>query len=115
MNKPENAAYKRDDFTFTFFAYQSTLNPPFSVGPDGTVNASGDLKSPDGVKVKAFTAFSSLDYAHTTDYPANAAESRAEYYAATIALIFPFPFIRRPRVFLKAASPDNLRERNLPL
>lgn len=73
MNKPENAAYKRDDFTFTFFAYQSTLNPPFSVGPDGTVNASGDLKSPDGVKVKAFTAFSSLDYAHTTDYPANAA------------------------------------------
>ena len=73
MNKPENAAYKRDDFTVTFFAYQSTLNPPFSVNSDGTINASGDLKSPEGVKVKAFTAFSSLDYAHTTDYPANAA------------------------------------------
>ena len=71
MNKPENAAYKRDDLQFTFFSYQSTLTPPFTVNADGTVNAEGDLKSPKGVKVQPFNAFSSLDYGKTLDHATN--------------------------------------------
>ena len=71
MNKPENVAYKRDDLQFTFFSYQSTLTPPFTVNADGTVNAADDLKSPEGVKVQPFNAFSSLDYGKTMDHATN--------------------------------------------
>lgn len=71
MNLPENAVYKRDDLQFTFFAYQSTLTPPFKVDDNGNVNAADDLKSPQGVKVQPFNAFSTLDYGKKMDHSTN--------------------------------------------
>lgn len=67
MNKEENAAYKRD-IEFSFFVYQVTSVPPFTVNADGTLNIADDLKSPEGVKIRPYTAFSEINYsAVTTD------------------------------------------------
>lgn len=67
MNKAENAAYKRD-IEFSFFVYQVTSVPPFTINADGTVDVADDLKSPVGVKIRPYTAFSEINYsAATTD------------------------------------------------
>lgn len=61
MNKPENEQYKRDNLQFSFFVYQWTLKPPFTVNDDGTINIAEDLKAYEGVTIKPFTAFSTLN------------------------------------------------------
>lgn len=67
MNKAENTAYKRD-IEFSFFVYQVTSIPPFTINADGTINVADDLKSPAGVKIRPYTAFSEINYsAATTD------------------------------------------------
>lgn len=72
MNLPENAEYKREDLQFSFFAYQWTLQPPFTVNDDGSINIADDIKPSAGVKIKPFTAFSSLDYGVQVSDPSNA-------------------------------------------
>lgn len=71
MNLPENAAYKRDDLQFTFFAYQWTLKPPFEVKDDKVIIAD-DLVPDDDLVIKPFNAFSSFDYGIRMDAPTNA-------------------------------------------
>ena len=72
MNLPENAEYKRNDLQFSFFAYQWTLQPPFTVNADGSINIADDIKPAEGVKIKPFTAFSSLDFGVQVSDPSNA-------------------------------------------
>ena len=85
MNKEENAAYKRENLTFSFFVYQETLTPPFTVNADGTVNIAEDLVSPEGVTVRPYTAFSDLIYFKSVDDEANAEElKKVEQWSAYV-------------------------------
>ncbi len=61
MAKPENAAYKRD-LSYSFFAYQSALTPPFKENEDGTFDYKEDLIPPEGVNLRPYVAFSGFDY-----------------------------------------------------
>lgn len=71
MNLPENAAYKRDDLQFTFFAYQWTLKPPFEIKDDEIIIAD-DIVPDSDLKIKPFNAFSSFDYSVKMDDSSNA-------------------------------------------
>ncbi len=61
MDRPENAAYKRD-LSYSFFAYQSALTPPFKENEDGTFGYNPDLIPPEGVKLRPYVALSNFDY-----------------------------------------------------
>ena len=62
INEEANAQYKRDDLTFSFFVYQNTLTPPFTVNGDGSITVADDLKPSSGVKIRPYAAFSDLTY-----------------------------------------------------
>ena len=62
MNEEANAQYKRNDLTFSFFVYQNTLTPPFTVNGDGSITVADDLKPSSGVKIRPYAAFSDLTY-----------------------------------------------------
>jgi hypothetical protein len=64
MEQPENAAYKRD-LSYSFFAYQSALTPPFKENDDGTFSYSEDIIPDEGVKLRPYVAFSNFDYGHS--------------------------------------------------
>lgn len=61
MDKPENAPYKRD-LSYSFFAYQSALTPPFKENEDGTFDYNEDLIPPEGVSLRPYVALSNFDY-----------------------------------------------------
>ena len=62
MNEEANAQYKRNDLTFSFFVYQNTVTPPFTVNGDGSITVADDLKPSSGVKIRPYAAFSDLTY-----------------------------------------------------
>lgn len=63
MDKPENAAYKREDFHIVFFAYNVTINAPVVRNEDGSFSlVNEDCAMDDGVGVY---------YAANTDYAFN--------------------------------------------
>ncbi len=61
MDKPENKDYKRD-LSYSFFAYQSALTPPFKENEDGTFDYAEDLIPPEGVNLRPYVALSNFDY-----------------------------------------------------
>lgn len=70
MDKPENAAYKRD-MDYSFFAYQSAITPPFKENDDGTFEYNPDIIPEDGVKLMPFVASMNFDYGRSFYSSAN--------------------------------------------
>lgn len=64
MELPENEPYKRENLQYMFFAYYSTLKPPYYRDPvTGEFTAADDKVMPaEGVNIIPFCAFSSFDY-----------------------------------------------------
>ena len=60
MALEENAAYRRENFKYMFFAYLDTSRPPFNEDSDGNINIKADLQFNDGVNVAPFFAQSHL-------------------------------------------------------
>jgi len=71
MDKPENAAYKRD-LSYSFFAYQSALTPPFKENDDGSFEYKDDIIPDEGVKIRPYVALSNFDYGRPFYSSANA-------------------------------------------
>lgn len=64
MDQPENAAYKRENFQYTFFAYQDTLTAPFSYDEaTGKYVAADNSVLPEGLNIVPFFALNKLDHA----------------------------------------------------
>ena len=74
MEQSENAAYKRD-LSYSFFAYQSALTPPFKENEDGTFTYNADIIPDEGVKLRPYVALSNFDYGHAF-YSSQNAEMR---------------------------------------
>ena len=86
MNEEANAQYKREDLTFSFFVYQNTLTPPFTVNADGTLNVAEDLKPSEGVKIRPYAAFSDLTYyKHISDSVNKAEFEKVEEWSEFVA------------------------------
>ncbi len=60
MAREENAAYRRDDFQYMFFAYLDTSRPPFTEDANGNIVVKSDLQFNDNVNVAPFFAQSHL-------------------------------------------------------
>lgn len=60
MELEENAAYRREDLKYMFFAYLDTSRPPFGEDANGNIDIAADLKFNDGVSVAPFFAQSHL-------------------------------------------------------
>ena len=71
MALEENAAYRREDFKYMFFAYLDTSRPPFGEDADGNIEIADDLKFNDDVKVAPFFAQSHLHTGVSFDDNAN--------------------------------------------
>lgn len=64
MELPENADYKRENFTYTFFAYYDALTPPFTYNEStGKYEASSNEVLPEGLNVVPFYAINKMDHA----------------------------------------------------
>ena len=63
MELPENAAYKRDNFMYTFFAYQDTLTAPFTYDEkQGKYVAADNSVLPEEVNVVPYFALNKIDH-----------------------------------------------------
>lgn len=71
MALEENAAYRRENFKYMFFAYLDTSRPPFGEDADGNIKIADDLKFDDGVNVAPFFAQSHLHTGVSFDDNAN--------------------------------------------
>lgn len=71
MALEENAAYRRENFKYMFFAYLDTSRPPFGEDADGNIKIADDLKFNDGVNVAPFFAQSHLHTGVSFDDDAN--------------------------------------------
>ena len=71
MALEENAAYRRENFKYMFFAYLDTSRPPFGEDADGNIEIANDLKFNDDVKVAPFFAQSHLHTGVSFDDDAN--------------------------------------------
>ena len=71
MALEENAAYRRENFKYMFFAYLDTSRPPFGEDADGNIEIADDLKFNDDVKVAPFFAQSHLHTGVSFDDNAN--------------------------------------------
>lgn len=64
MALPENADYARENFQYTFFAYQDTLTPPFTYNEQtGKYEAADNAVLPEDVNVVPFLAINRMDHA----------------------------------------------------
>ena len=74
MALPENEPYKRDNLQYMFFAYFSTLKPPYYWDEEqGKYTAADDKVMPaEGVNIIPFCAFSAFDYGQPLDSVSNA-------------------------------------------
>ena len=71
MELEENAAYRREDLKYMFFAYLDTSRPPFGEDANGNIDIAADLKFNDGVNVAPFFAQSHLHTGVSFDDNAN--------------------------------------------
>ena len=71
MALEENAAYRRENFKYMFFAYLDTSRPPFVEDSNGNIDIAEDLKFDDGVNVAPFFAQSHLHTGVSFDDKAN--------------------------------------------
>lgn len=71
MALEENAAYRRENFKYMFFAYLDTSRPPFVEDSNGNIDIAEDLKLDDGVNVAPFFAQSHLHTGVSFDDKAN--------------------------------------------
>lgn len=73
MELPENAEYKRENFQYTFFAYQDTLTAPFTYDEKtGTYVAADESVTPEGLNIVPFFALNKLDHAVSINADENA-------------------------------------------
>lgn len=74
MALPENEPYKRENLQYMFFAYFSTLKPPYYWDEaQGKYTAADDKVMPvEGVNIIPFCAFSDFDYGKSVDDISNA-------------------------------------------
>lgn len=64
MDLPENAAYKREDFSYTFFAYYDVLTAPFKYNEEsGKYEAANNDVLPEGLNITPFFAINKVDHA----------------------------------------------------
>lgn len=74
MAKEENAAYKRDNFAYMFFAYWGTEHSPYTYDEaSGKYVAADDKVFPGDVNIKPFIAIQTIDHGKSLYAPSNAA------------------------------------------
>jgi len=74
MAKEENKPYRRD-LSYSFFAYQSAITPPFKENDDGSFEYKDDIIPDDDIKLMPFVAAMNFDYGRSL-YSANNNEAR---------------------------------------
>ncbi len=74
MAKEENAAYRRENFAYMFFAYWGTEHSPYTYdSASGKYVAADKAVFPEGVNIRPFIAIQTIDHGKSLYAPSNAA------------------------------------------
>lgn len=74
MAKEENAAYRRENFAYMFFAYWGTEHSPYTYdGASGKYVAADKAVFPEDVNIRPFIAIQTIDHGKSLYAPSNAA------------------------------------------